>query len=216
VSVPGPQIAQRSLACPPKQSEGGAKSGTQNQGAKRIMKSLQFEDVERKLLVIRNQQVLLDFDVAGLYGVETKRINEAVKNNPERFPDGYICQITVPEKKELVEIYDRFRTLKHSSARPKAFTERGLYMLATILKSEKAVETTLAIVETFAKIRELTRTVKALSLSPGKAQQKTLMQKSGKLIAEVLDDGLVTRGSKTTIELNFAVLKFKHTIKKSI
>jgi phage regulator Rha-like protein len=179
------------------------------------MKSLQFEDVERKLLVIRNQQVLLDSDVAGLYGVETKRINEAVKNNPERFPDGYICQLSAPEKKELVENFDRFRSLKHSSARPKAFTERGLYMLATILKSEKAVETTLAIVETFSKIRELTRTVKALSLSPEKAQQKTLMQKSGKLIAEVLDDGLVTNNSETTIELNFAVLKFKHTIKKA-
>ncbi len=178
------------------------------------MKSLKFEDVERKLLIIRSQQVLLDSDVAGLYGVETKRINEAVKNNPERFPDGYICQLTAPEKKELVENFDRFRTLKHSSARPKAFTERGLYMLATILKSEKAVETTLAIVETFAKIRELTRTVKALSLSSEKAEQKTLMQKSGKLIAEVLDDGLVTSDTETTIELNFAVLKFKHTIKK--
>lgn len=178
------------------------------------MKLLKFEDVERKLLIIRSQQVLLDSDVAGLYGVGTKRINEAVKNNPERFPDGYICQLSAPEKKELVENFDRFRNLKHSSARPKAFTERGLYMLATILKSEKAVETTLAIVETFAKIRELTRTVKALSLSPEKAEQKTLMQKSGKLIAEVLDDGLVTSGSETTIELNFAVLKFKHTIKK--
>jgi phage regulator Rha-like protein len=179
------------------------------------MKSLQFEDVERKLLVIRNQQVLLDSDVAGLYGVETKRINEAVKNNPERFPDGYICELSAPEKKELVENFDRFRPLRHSSVKPKAFTERGLYMLATILKSKKAVETTLAIVETFAKIRELTRTVKALSLSPEKAQQKTLMQKSGRLIAEVLDDGLVTSDSETTIELNFAVLKFKHTIKKA-
>lgn len=179
------------------------------------MKSLQFEDVEGKLLVIRNQQVLLDSDVAGLYGVETKRINEAVKNNPERFPDGYICELSTPEKKELVENFDRFKNIKHSSVRPKAFTERGLYMLATILKSKKAVETTLAIVETFSKIRELTRTVKALSLSPEKAEQKNLMQKSGKLIAEVLDDGLVTRDSETTIELNFAVLKFKHTIKKA-
>jgi hypothetical protein len=88
-------------------------------------------------------------------------------------------------------------------------------MLATILKSRQATETTLMIIETFAKIRELTRTVKALSLSSEKAEQKTLMQKSGKLIAEVLDNDLQTTDTETSVELNFAVLKFKHTVKKA-
>ena len=87
-------------------------------------------------------------------------------------------------------------------------------MLATILKSGKAVETTLAIVETFAKVRALARTVKSLSLAPEKPKQKALMEKSGNLIAEILDDGFIAENSETTIELNFAVLKFKHTVKK--
>ena len=62
----------------------------------------------------------------------TKRINEAVKNNPEKFPDGYIFEVNANEKNELVENFDRFNKIKHSTVKPKAFTERGLYMLATI------------------------------------------------------------------------------------
>jgi len=178
------------------------------------MDRVRFEEVESRLLTIRDQQVLLDADVAELYGVETKRVNEAVKNNPERFPDGYICKLSKSEKQELVENFDRFESLKHSSVSPKAFTERGLYMLATILKSKKAVQTTLAIIETFTKMRAITRAVSALSDAPEK-QQKALMRRSGKLMAELLDDGLAVNQSETTIELNFAVLKLKHTIKKN-
>ncbi len=178
------------------------------------MEPIRFEDVESRLLAIRDQQVLIDADVAELYGVETKRINEAVRNNPDRFPEGYICKLSSDEKKELVENFDRFNNLKHSSVQPKAFTEKGLYMLATILKSRKAVETTLAIIETFAKVRMLARTLKTLSAMPEKSTQKALMKKSGQMIAEILDDGFVAENSETTIELNFAVLKFKHTIKK--
>ena len=98
-------------------------------------------------------------------------------------------------------------------ALPKAFTEKGLYMLATILKSAQATQTTLAIIETFTKIRELSRTVNELSDLKEK-QQKDLMQKSEKLIAEILDDDLETTETETSIELNLAVLKFKHTIKR--
>ena len=104
-------------------------------------------EVENKMITLRNQQVIIDADVADLYGVETKRINEAVSNNPEKFPDGYILELSKNEKNELVENFDRFNRQKHSTAIPKAFTEKGLYMLATILKSPKAVETTIAIVE---------------------------------------------------------------------
>lgn len=113
-----------------------------------------------------------------------------------------------------MENFHRFDRLKHSSAMPKAFTEKGLYMLATILKGKQATLTTLMIIETFAKIRELSRTVKALSVMKDGSEQKGLMQRSGELIAEVLDDDLATNGTETTIELNFAVLKFKHTISK--
>ena len=97
---------------------------------------------------------------------------------------------------------------------PKAFTEKGLYMLATILKSKIATQTTIAVIETFTKVRELTQAVKELSSNPEKEKQKSLMHKSGEIISELLDNDLQTTESETTIELNFAVLKFKHTIKK--
>ena len=152
--------------------------------------------------------------MADIYGVETKRINEAVKNNPDRFPDGYFFEVDKVTKNKLVENFDRFKKLKHSSVSPKAFTEKGLYMLATILKSKTATSTTLAIIETFAKVRNLTSTVKELSQNPPKDKQQSLMQRSGEIMAELLDDDLQTYENETTIELNFAVLKFKHTIKK--
>ena len=178
------------------------------------MNVVRIEDINNLIVHIEDKDVLIDRDVAVIYGVETKRINEAVKNNPQRFPEGYIIELNAVAKKQLVENFDRFETLKHSSVNPKGFTEKGLYMLATILQSDKAVQTTLSIIETFSKIRELSRTVNELSTIENKQDQKSLMQRSGELIAEVLDDDLQTSEAETTIELNFAVLKFKHTIKK--
>jgi prophage antirepressor-like protein len=116
-----------------------------------------YKEVEKKILSIRGQQVLLDKDVAELYGVETKEINQAVKNNQNKFPEGYIITLSNKEKEELVKNFDRFNTLKHSTVQPSAFSEKGLYMLATILKSPKATKTTIAIVETFSKIRKLSK-----------------------------------------------------------
>lgn len=86
--------------------------------------------------------------------------------------------------------------------------------MATIPRSKQAIEATFVITETFSKIRELSRSIKELSVVQDKAEQKSLMQKSGELIAEVFDDDLQTSDSKTSIELNFAVLKFKHMVKK--
>ncbi len=173
-----------------------------------------IENLKELIIEIRGQRVLLDSDVAGIYGVETRDINKAVANNPGKFPIGYIAELTKSEKLELVENFHRFEKLKHSTVNPKAFSEKGLYMLATILKSTQATQATISIVETFSKIRELSRSVKELSAMQDKAQQKSLMQRSGELIAEILDDDLQTSDAETSIELNFAVLKFKHTIKK--
>ena len=178
------------------------------------MKVLEMEVIESLILEINGQKLLLDKDVAMIYGVETKRINEAVKNNPDRFPQDYIIEIDDSSKKELVENFDRFKTLKHSSVQPKAFTEKGLYMLATILTSKKAIEVTIDIIEAFAKIRTLSNTLKKLPEATTKQEQQSLMQKSGEIIADILDDSLETDESETIIELNLAVLKFKHTIKK--
>jgi len=173
-----------------------------------------IENLKEFIIEIRNENVLLDADVAVIYGVETKRINEAVKNNPDRFPSGYVIELSSKDKNELVENFDRFNRLKHSSTPPRAFTEKGLYMLATVLKSQQALQAMLSIIETFSKIRELSRSIKELSVIQDKAEQKTLMQKSGELIAEIFEDDLQTSDTETSIELNFAVLKFKHTIKK--
>ena len=114
------------------------------------------------IIDLREQKVILDSDVVKIYGVETRDINKAVKNNPEKFPKGYIFELT---KHELDILRRNFSTTKFSKTRtlPKAFTEKGLYMLATILKSKRAVQATIIIIETFSKIRELSRTVKELS-----------------------------------------------------
>lgn len=178
------------------------------------MNAAKFENLNELIIQIRNESVLLDADVAEIYGVETRDINKAVANNPGKFPVGYVIELSKPEKIELVENFHRFDRLKHSTVNPKAFTEKGLYMLATILKSPQATQATISIVETFSKIRELSRKIKELSVVKDESHQKTLMQKSGELIAEIFDDDLQTSDTETTIELNFAVLKFKHTIKK--
>ena len=85
--------------------------------------------IEEKILTIRNERVILDCDVASLYGVPTKEINQAVRNNPEKFPKGYIFQTTDDEKSEVVKKFDHLGKLKFSPVNPTAFTERGLYML---------------------------------------------------------------------------------------
>ena len=170
--------------------------------------------IENKIITIREQKVILDSDVAELYGVETKRINEAVKNNPDKFPDGYILYLSMDE---AIASRSKFSTLKRGENLkyvPKAFSERGLYMLATILKSPKATETTIAIIETFTTVRELSRTISQLSEQSEKAQQKSMMQKSGELISDILSDDFQTVGTETTIEFNLSVLKVKHTVKK--
>ena len=178
------------------------------------MEIVKFEKVEERIIEIREEKVLLDIDVARLYGVGTKEINQAVKNNPEKFPGGYIITLTKDEKRELVKNFDHLKNLKYSPQLPKAFTEKGMYMLATIIKSKIATQTTIAIVETFAKIKSLSRNMKELVHVKDERKKQNILQKSGQTIAEILEDDMVIDASETTIELNFAVLKFKHTVKK--
>ena len=177
------------------------------------MKLVKFSDVTDKVIIIRKQKVILDSDVAGLYGVETKEVNQAVKNNPKKFPKGYIIKLN---NSEFYDLRSKFLTtnLEKTRVLPKVFTEKGLYMLATVLKGDKAIDTTIAIIEVFAKLRELQSTVAELSEAPDEFQQKSLMQKGGDIIDDLLSNDLKTSDSETSIEINFAVLKFKHTIKR--
>lgn len=180
------------------------------------MQVIKQDQVQEKIITIRNQRVIVDSDVADLYGVETKRVNEAVKNNPDKFPEGYLFELDRNEKNELVENFDQFKKLKHSPVALKVFTEKGLYMLATILKSPKAIETTLAIIDTFAKVRDISRTMKAIPNTPQNSPKyKELMQKTGDLIADlVVPDNLDTSETEASIEVNFALVKFKYAVKK--
>jgi len=174
-----------------------------------------FEEVEKRVLIIQGQQVLIDRDVAEFYGVETKRINEAVKNNPEKFPNGYIISVNKDELCKLVENFDRFNPLKHSAVVPTAFTEKGLYMLATILKSPTATQTTLAIVETFAKIREFARIVTQLPDVKEETQHKALMKRGGDIFMDILDNNILEMtGDEITFELDLAILKVKRKVKR--
>lgn len=120
-------------------------------------KDKQIERVESRIITLRDKQVIIDRDVAELYGVVTRDINKAVKNNPDKFPGDFIFTLQPEEKQELVENFHRFNPLKHSTVAPHAFTDQGLYMLATILKSPTATEVTIAIIRTFTKLRVLAR-----------------------------------------------------------
>ena len=171
-------------------------------------------EVENKMITLRNQQVILDFDEAELYGVETKRVNEAVSNNPEKFPEGYIIRL---DNREFMNLRSKFSTTKiqMTRQRPKAFTEKGLYMLATILKSPKAVETTIAIVEAYAKLRELSRVMTEIpQQEENSVEQKSLLQRGGQLVEDLMTDALPVQSSETSFELNLAMLKFKHSVKR--
>lgn len=171
------------------------------------------QDVESRMITLRNQPVLIDSDVAVLYGVQTKEVNQAVRNNPQKFPYGYIFELDKYEKAEVVKNFDHLNKLKFSKVAPTAFTERGLYMLATILKGDKALSTSLAIIDTFVRVRELARTMESLqTVEDGGVQQRTLLQRTGDLLSEVVGHNLRTSTTETEIEFNFAVVKIKHKV----
>ena len=174
---------------------------------------ISIQNLPKAIIEIRGLKVLLDSDVARIYGVQTKRVNEAVRNNPEKFPEGYILELSSNEWSALKSKFST-STKGGKVKPPSAFPEKGLYMLATILKSKQATQATFAIIEAFAKIRELSSAIRTLSLTQDEAQQKPLMQRSGEIVAELFGDELSTTDTETTVELNVAFLKLKHTIKR--
>ena len=111
--------------------------------------------IENRILVIRGLAIMLDRDLAELYSVETKRINEQVKRNRERFPKEFMFQLTEEEVRELVAKCDRFGKLKHSSSLPYAFTEQGVAMLSSVLHSKVAIEVSICIINAFVSMRRL-------------------------------------------------------------
>jgi hypothetical protein len=109
--------------------------------------------IESLIMVFREQQIMLDRDLAMLYGVETKALNQAVKRNLKRFPERFRFQLSEQEKNELVTNCDRFKSLKHSNVAPYAFTEQGISMLSTVLHSQTAIEMSIKIMDAFVAMR---------------------------------------------------------------
>jgi len=116
--------------------------------------------IEQKIFLIRGKKVMVDRDLAGLYGVETKYLNRQVKRNKERFLEEFMFQLTLSEKNELVTNWHQFESMKYSSVLPYVFTEHGVAMLASVLNSDAAVKISIAIIKIFVKLRELLSTHK--------------------------------------------------------
>ena len=176
---------------------------------------VKFNQVEEKIITVRNQPVLLDSDVAVLYDVKTKEINQAVKNNPEKFPKGYIFEL---DDKEVVDLRSKILTTNLSMSRvsPKAFTKKGCYMLATILKGEKATKTTIDIIEAFDKMQEMSDSIVELMKDHQNEQkQKEMVLKGEELFGDIIGNALDTVGTETSFELNLAAFKIEHTVKRS-
>jgi len=121
-----------------------------------------YEKIENKILLIRKQKVMLDRDLAELYGVPTKRLNEQIKRNIKRFPEDFMFQLNKIETNELVANCDRFDKLKHSSVYPLVFTEQGIAMLSSVLNSDRAIKINITIMRAFVKIRQLIYSYKDL------------------------------------------------------
>jgi hypothetical protein len=127
-----------------------------------IPMTIPMERVENRILTIRRHRVMVDTDLAEVYGVPTKRLNEQVKRNAERFPEDFAFRLTPEEKMELVAKCDRFSRLKHSTAFPLVFTEHGAIMAANVLNSQRAIEASVYVVRAFVKMREVLATHKEL------------------------------------------------------
>lgn len=133
---------------------------------------LPAERIEAKILLIRGQRVMLDADLAELYGVRTRALNQAVKRNADRFPADFVFQLNAEEKAEVVAKCDHLRNLRFSPARPYAFTEHGALMLASVLNSRRAAETSVFVVRAFVRLRQVLVTHRELSKKLGDLERR--------------------------------------------
>lgn len=182
--------------------------------AKSEMTVVDINAVKSRMLIIRGQQVLLDRDVATLYGVMTKEVNQAVRNNPEKFPDGYVIKLG---EDELSDLRSKFLTANlsvKSRVPPTVFTEQGLYMLATILKGAVATKATLAIIETYVQVRGLKRELAEMHKESNVRKRSAMMRHFGEALADIVMPDLDAVETESSLELNFFIGKIKHTVRR--
>ena len=140
--------------------------------------------ISNHIYTIRNEQVMIDRDLAELYGVETKRINEAVRNNVDKFPNDFYFELS---EDEFTDLRTKISTANFSKTRvsPKVFTEQGVYMLATVLKSKTATDVTISIIRTFKNLREFSKHYNALAKKIMEVERKS--DKQHKELKKALD-----------------------------
>ena len=173
-----------------------------------------IHEVEDKIAVIRGMKVIADADVAVLYGVETKHVNQAVRNNSDKFPSHYMFQLSL---RELRDLRSKILTTNVSAMNrnsTKVFTEQGLYMLATILSSDRAKAATFAIIETFSKVRSLRRELVELHKETDKEVQTRKMNHFGEVLTDIVMPDLQTSETESSLEINFFIGKIKHSVKR--
>ena len=173
-----------------------------------------IKEVENKIAVIRGIPVIADADVAALYGVETKRVNEAVSNNPDKFPPLYMFELDVSDLQNLRTKISSTNVSFMNRKSTKVFTERGWYMLATVLRGDRAREVTFAIIETFYKVRSLKRELLELHSEPDKEVQNQKMKHFGEVLSDIVMPDMETSETESSLEINFIIGKLKHSVKK--
>jgi phage regulator Rha-like protein len=147
------------------------------------------ELIASRILFIRGQKVMIDADIAQLYGVDTKRLNEQVKRNKNRFPKNFMFELTKEEKNEVVAICDHLENLKFSPVLPKVFTEHGIMMVANVLTSERAIQVSIQIIEVFIKMREMLTNNLSLKLEIEEMKKKLENQnKNIEVVFSYLDE----------------------------
>jgi hypothetical protein len=188
-----------------------------------MMSIIKFDTIENKLIKYNNEWVLLDKDVAFLYEIEPKKLRQQVKRNINKFPNDYAHQLSEDDLDIMVSQNVTPSKQQFGGSLPYVFTEKGLYMVATILKSKKADEATFTIIETFAKVKELSRNINAIMKTEDAERQKELAQKSNKILEEIIEiepdiladdeDGEIIE-TTTKFEFNLGFAKVSRSIKK--
>ena len=179
---------------------------------------MDLQIIENKICEIRGQQVMLDFELAGMYGIETRVLKQSVKRNIERFPEDFMFPLTKEEWKEVITFCDNLpKGIKFSPTTPFAFTELGAAMLSSVLKSEKAIETNIKIMRAFVAVRRYLAQMQEAQIVPTKStieeRVKALEQANEELLKDINDlsedtqksfDDLFNAFSKLTNKINIS------------
>ena len=174
-----------------------------------------IERITDSILLIRGMRVMVDADLARLYGVSTKRLNEQVRRNPNRFPVDFMFQLSKEEKAEVVANCDHLENLKYSPSLPYAFTEHGALMLASVINSPKAVETSIYIVRAFIRIREILATHKDLAQKLVDLEQKNTRHDTQiQAIVKALRELMVPEKAKEKRPIGFRIKEKKALYRK--